>query len=145
MSHSNKAKMWAGLESLKLKATEEAVSAETSVQDENQHYKPDFMGVIIDPYRLARIYKDSNWTEEQFHAIKKLMRAGKSTKSLMQDLSEVKCTIDRWIEILKEDELINQSEAQPAAQSAAETVALTDPVTLANRAYKRNHTLGTHF
>ena len=28
---------------------------------------------------------------------------------------------------------------------AAQSEALTDPVTLANRAYKRNHTLGTHF
>lgn len=68
---------------------------------DSKHYDYEFNGVKIDPYRIFRIYGIS-WPEQQ-HAIKKLLRAGKSIKPLMQDIDETIATLERWKEILKED------------------------------------------
>lgn len=77
-----------------------------------KHYQYTYKGIKLDPYRLARIYKDANWSHEQFHAIKKLMRAGESVKSLTQDVKEVRATLDRWLEIIEDDALDADSQAQ---------------------------------
>lgn len=69
------------------------------------HYQFSYKGHKIDPYRIFRIYNIS--APEQQHAIKKLLRAGKSVKTLNQDIDEVILTLQRWKEILKEDVKLN--------------------------------------
>ena len=72
-------------------------------ESKKNHYSFDYKGIRIDPYRLFRIY--NIYDPEQQHAIKKLLRAGKSVKTLEQDINETIVTLERWKEILKEDEL----------------------------------------
>jgi hypothetical protein len=69
------------------------------------HYQFSYKGHKIDPYRIFRIYNIA--APEQQHAIKKLLRAGKSVKTLDQDIDEVILTLQRWKEILKEDVKLN--------------------------------------
>lgn len=69
--------------------------------DHGKHYRYTFRGRKIDPYRIFRIYKIT--APEQQHAIKKLLRAGQSVKSLEQDIDEVILTLTRWKEIIEED------------------------------------------
>lgn len=65
------------------------------------HYRFVYKSVKIDPYRIFRIYEI--YAPEQQHAIKKLLRAGKSVKPLEQDIKEVIMTLERWLEIINED------------------------------------------
>lgn len=67
----------------------------------DSHYKYFYRGIKLDPYRLFRIYGIT--APEQQHAIKKLLRAGESVKSLEQDISETISTLTRWLNILDED------------------------------------------
>lgn len=67
----------------------------------SKHYLWFFKGLLIDPYRIFQIYKIS--AAPQQHAIKKLLRAGKSSKSLRQDISEVIVSLQRWLVMLDED------------------------------------------
>lgn len=70
--------------------------------DHGKHYKFSYKGLKIDPYRIFKIYKISDPAQQ--HAIKKLLRAGQSIKSLEQDIDEVILTLNRWKEMIKEDE-----------------------------------------
>ena len=74
----------------------------TTEKAEDRHFKFQYKGIILDPYRIFRIYGITD--PEQQHAIKKLLRAGKSVKTLKQDIKEVIMTLNRWVEILEEDE-----------------------------------------
>lgn len=67
----------------------------------SKHYAYEYKGVKLDPYRIFRVYDIT--APEQQHAIKKLLRAGKSVKPLMQDIDETIATLERWKQILNED------------------------------------------
>jgi hypothetical protein len=69
--------------------------------DSGAHYRYEYKGVKIDPYRILNEYAITN--HAQAHAIKKLLRAGRSVKDLVQDINEVKDTLDRWLEMIEED------------------------------------------
>lgn len=66
-----------------------------------KHYDYSFKGIKLDPYRILSVYKIVE--PEQQHAIKKLLRAGKSVKGLEQDIDEVIMTLQRWKERIEED------------------------------------------
>jgi len=66
------------------------------------HYKFSFNGVKMDPYRILDVYGISHPAQQ--HAIKKLLRAGKSVKSLRQDVEEVQLTLTRWLEMMDESD-----------------------------------------
>ena len=68
-----------------------------------KHYNFWYKGLKLDPYRIFRIYGIS--APEQQHAIKKLLRAGKSVKGLEVDIQESIDSLNRWLEILNEDKL----------------------------------------
>ena len=70
--------------------------------DLGKHYRFSYKGVKLDPYRIFTVYEISHPAQQ--HAIKKLLRAGKSVKSLEQDIDEVMITLSRWKEMMKEDE-----------------------------------------
>lgn len=65
------------------------------------HYSVYYRGHRIDPYRIGVIYGIQ--CHEQFHALKKLLRAGRSVKPLEQDIEEVILTLQCWQRRLKED------------------------------------------
>lgn len=66
-----------------------------------KHYSFTYKGVKIDPYRILKIYGITDPAHQ--HAIKKLLRAGQSVKSLEQDIEETIVTLQRWKEMLRED------------------------------------------
>lgn len=68
----------------------------------DSHYKFSFGGVKMDPYRILDVYGISHPAQQ--HAIKKLLRAGKSVKSLRQDVEEVQMTLTRWLEMMDESD-----------------------------------------
>jgi hypothetical protein len=71
------------------------------------HYRYSFKGVKIDPYRIFRVYGITDPAQQ--HAIKKLLRAGKSIKTIDQDIDEVVLTLQRWREMNEEDKAIEAS------------------------------------
>lgn len=58
-------------------------------------------GKKADPYRILLAYNITHPAQQ--HAIKKLLRAGRSHKPLATDISEVIETLQRWQEMIKED------------------------------------------
>ena len=66
-----------------------------------RHYKYSYKGIKLDPYRILQVYGIT--CPAQQHAIKKLLRAGNSVKDLEQDIQEVIDTLQRKLEMLKED------------------------------------------
>lgn len=69
--------------------------------DIGKHYRFSFKGVKLDPYRIFEVYRISHPAQQ--HAIKKLLRAGNSVKSLEQDIDEVIVTLNRWKEMMQEE------------------------------------------
>jgi len=70
---------------------------------EEKPYRYDYMykGVRIDPYRIFVEYGIVHPAQQ--HAIKKLLRAGKSIKSVKEDIKEGISTLERWLDMLEED------------------------------------------
>ena len=65
------------------------------------YYGATISGIKLDPYRIGIAYQLTHPCH--FHAVKKLLRAGRSSKSLVQDVQEVIDTLRRWQEMMKED------------------------------------------
>lgn len=65
------------------------------------YYDKKFNGKRVDVYRVLKIFGITEPAQQ--HAIKKLLRAGKSIKTLEQDIDEVIQSLNRWKEMLKED------------------------------------------
>jgi hypothetical protein len=68
----------------------------------DKHYKFSFKGVKLDPYRIMKVYGITDPAQQ--HAVKKLLRAGRSIKSLVRDIDEVILSLNRWKEMIHEDE-----------------------------------------
>lgn len=64
-------------------------------------YRFRFMNIWLDVYRIAEIVGIRN--HAQFHAFKKIIRAGQSVKSIDQDIDEAIAALIRWKEMLNED------------------------------------------
>ncbi len=75
----------------------------------SEHYNYTYKGIKLDPYRIFDVYGIGNSAQQ--HAIKKLLRAGDSVKSLEQDIDETILTLQRWKEMLGEDDLSEQFKA----------------------------------
>lgn len=60
-----------------------------------------YKGITIDPYRIFEIYGITH--PAHAHATKKLLRAGRSHKSLSQDIQEAIDSLERWKEMIQED------------------------------------------
>lgn len=68
--------------------------------EKDPHYNFRFNGVELDPYRILMIYEITHPAQQ--HAIKKLLRAGRSNKSTKQDVQEVIRTLERWLAMMDE-------------------------------------------
>ena len=66
------------------------------------HYNYFYKGIKMDPYRILDIYKIQ--PQPQAHVIKKLLRAGNSVKDLKRDIKECIMSLNRWLEMIEEDE-----------------------------------------
>ena len=71
------------------------------------HYAYRFKGIRLDPYRIMQVYKKITHPAHQ-HAFKKLLRAGESVKPLKQDIREVIMTLERWLEMIEEEEVVEK-------------------------------------
>jgi hypothetical protein len=70
-------------------------------------YDIGFVTAKIDPYRIAEIYHIV--VQPQFHAIKKLLCAGnRGSKDLVQDINESICALERWKEMIEEEDAVEQ-------------------------------------
>jgi hypothetical protein len=85
------------------------------------HYSFDYKGIRIDPYRIFRIYQITDPAQQ--HAIKKLLRAGRSVKSLEQDIDETIATLTRWKQMIAED-----THEEQAAENTAKEISSPRPV-----------------
>jgi lipid II:glycine glycyltransferase (peptidoglycan interpeptide bridge formation enzyme) len=65
-------------------------------------YTITYKGMLIDPYRILHQYGITHPAQQ--HAIKKLLRAGRSHKQLHKDIQETIQTLERWLEMLNQDE-----------------------------------------
>lgn len=72
-------------------------------KDLGAHYNFMYKNIKVDPYRIFEIYGITNAAQQ--HAIKKLLRAGKSVKTLEQDIAEVQITLTRWQAMIEEDKV----------------------------------------
>lgn len=82
----------------------EGHKAETCVGTEkslDSHYNYSYKGIKIDPYRILQVYGVTNPALQ--HAIKKLLRCGKSVKDAQQDVKEVIITLNRLLAMMEED------------------------------------------
>lgn len=64
-------------------------------------YQWSYQGVEFDFYRLCEILGIEH--HAQAHALKKVIRAGRSVKSLEQDIDEAVACLVRWKEMILED------------------------------------------
>jgi hypothetical protein len=69
-----------------------------------EYYNYSYKGIKIDVYRILKIFQITEPAQQ--HAIKKLLRAGKSIKGLEQDINEVIESLERWKEMINEDKQI---------------------------------------
>jgi hypothetical protein len=65
------------------------------------YYHRQFNGKSIDVYDVLVLWDATNPCQQ--HAIKKLLRAGQSIKPLRQDVEETIGTLNRWLEMMEED------------------------------------------
>lgn len=57
--------------------------------------------VKLDPYRVLDVYEITHPAQQ--HAITKLLRAGKSIKTVEQDINEAILALERWKEMNREE------------------------------------------
>jgi hypothetical protein len=74
----------------------------SAADDSGKHYRFEFQGVKMDPYRILKVYGITDPAQQ--HAIKKLLRAGRSVKSFRRDVEEVISTLNRLLEMLEEED-----------------------------------------
>lgn len=79
-----------------------------------KYYNYEYKGVKIDPYRIMYEYKITHPAHQ--HALKKLLRCGKSVKEQHQDIQEVIDSLTRWLAMIKEDELLECHRSQVIAE-----------------------------
>jgi hypothetical protein len=81
--------------------TEIKTHINNTVTDAGEHYRLEYRGVKIDPFRIAQVYGIKDFA--MMTVLKKVLRAGRAHKDLRQDLLDMKCAIDRKLEMMAED------------------------------------------
>ena len=70
--------------------------------DAGAHYRYSWQGKQLDPFRICEIYKCNL---PQGTIVKKALCAGeRGHKDLVQDLKDIICAAERWLEMIHEDE-----------------------------------------
>lgn len=86
------------------KSSTENLRATESVSetDPGLHYRYEYKGIKLDPYRIAEIYNINDFALQTI--LKKVLRAGRAHKDLKQDLKDIISAAERRLEMLEEDE-----------------------------------------
>ena len=71
-------------------------------EDMGKHYRYTYMGVKIDPYRICAVYEIGGGPRE--HILKKCLRGTGKGHDEMQVVNEIQACLDRWKEMITEDE-----------------------------------------
>jgi hypothetical protein len=72
--------------------------------DPGAHYRgPNIFGHALDPYRVLEAYPNIT-REAARHIVKKILRMGKKGISERQLVAEVRCCLDRWEQMLNEED-----------------------------------------
>ena len=72
-------------------------------KDQGSHYRFTYKGMNLDPFRISKIYKMKSFA--MMTILKKCLCAGgRGHKNYSQDLLDIRCAVDREIEMIKEDE-----------------------------------------
>ena len=74
-------------------------------------YQWTYRGVSFDFYRLCQITGVTS--DPGKHAMKKIIRAGRSVKTLRQDVVEARDALNRWIEMIDEDDADQPKQTTP--------------------------------
>lgn len=86
--------------------------------DPGAHYRgPNVFGIPLDPYRILEAYPNIT-REGARHIVKKILRMGKKGIGERQLIAEIRCCVDRWEQMLDEEEARG-----PASQLPDESVA----------------------
>ncbi len=80
-------------------ACEKVTGKKVTSKDAAEHYNFVYQGILLDPYRILDVYGIKHPAQQ--HAIKKLLRAGNSSKDLNQDIQEAILTLKRWLEMIE--------------------------------------------
>ena len=65
------------------------------------HYNKTIGGIKADVYRICDLYGVTS--PAIFQAIKKLLRCGEAHKGIVQDVTEARDGLNRWLEMEKEE------------------------------------------
>lgn len=79
-------------------------------------------GVTFDFYRLCEILSITH--HAQAHALKKIIRAGRSIKTIEQDIDETIASLLRWKQMLEEDKNAESSDTESSDKAITETLKL---------------------
>ena len=71
-----------------------------STEDRGAHYRFEYQGVKLDPYRISRVYGLSG---PQEHLVKKGLRGRRKDHTNRELIADLRAIIDRWEEMLIED------------------------------------------
>jgi len=74
--------------------------------DHGKHYRYEYRGIKLDPARICVIYDVHH--PMQINILKKSLRAGSSIKDLRQDINDMICSCNRWLEMIEEDEKMTE-------------------------------------
>lgn len=70
--------------------------------DPGQHYRYEYKGVKLDPFRIAMVYGITDFGQQTI--LKKALRMGTAHKDRQQDLKDIICAAERMLEMMNEDE-----------------------------------------
>jgi hypothetical protein len=74
----------------------------TEKQDAGAHYRIQYKGFNLDPFRIAKIYGMTSFP--MMTILKKVLCAGnRGHKNYEQDLKDIICAVQRELEMIKED------------------------------------------
>ena len=69
-------------------------------KDPGAHYRFEYKGIKLDPARIGLVYSLSGLP---FTILKKVLRLGTAHKDKRQDLLDIKCAVERMLEMMDED------------------------------------------
>ena len=70
-------------------------------KDAGEHYRYTYKGIKLDPFRICDIYGITDLGQGTI--VKKGLRLGTAHKDRMQDLLDIRCCVDRMIEMMGEE------------------------------------------
>lgn len=72
------------------------------ISSPDDHYRHEYKGIKLDPYRIANIYNMNGGPREQI--MKKCLRFTDKGQTEQQVINEIRSALDRWQQMLDEDQ-----------------------------------------